>query len=523
MQFSSESNFRFRALQEQLRKQWQNGDFLNSDDHDILVIPSFSIDQRVGGKIDGFLHYEERLLFSLIRLRNPRTRLIYVTAQPLYPIIVDYYLQLLPGIPFSHARQRLLLLNTYDNSLKPLTQKILERPRLVERIRNALRPNKSYMVCFNSTILEQELSVRLNIPLLASSPELSYWGSKSGSRDIFTDCQIPHADGSKLVFNLDDLIREITKLLVRKPSLHKVVIKLNEGFSGEGNAVLDVTAINYLFNCHNSFSYQQNLVAQIIDQAIVQGERETWANFSSRIPELGVIVEEFIEGEIKKSPSVQGYISPTGEVEILSTHDQILGGKNQQIFLGCRFPADTAYRLQLQELALKIGEQLAKKGAMERFGVDFLAVKNEEKWKFYAIEINLRQGGTTHPFMTLKLLTNGNYNYADGLFYAQSKIAKYYLASDNLQKPQYKGLLPNDLMDIITKHRLHFDNTTKTGTIFHLMGALSEFGKLGLTSIGDSWTEAEAIYHYVEEILDQETTSTNLATKSYETQVPINW
>ena len=131
-------------------------------------------------KVLGFLHYEERLLFSLIRLRNPLTRLIYITAQPLSPIIIDYYLQLLPGIPFSHARERLLLLTTYDSSQKPLTEKILERPRLISKIKNFLRPNKSYMVCFNSTILEQELSVKLDIPLFASSPELLYWGSKGG-------------------------------------------------------------------------------------------------------------------------------------------------------------------------------------------------------------------------------------------------------------------------------------------------------------------------------------------------------
>lgn len=379
------------------------------------------------------------------------------------------------------------------------------------------------MVCFNSTILEQELSVQLGVPLLASSPELSYWGSKSGSREIFNNCKIPHPDGSKLVFTVDELIREITDLLVRKPHLNKVVIKLNEGFSGEGNAVLDVTAINYLFKENNTFAYQQNLVAQILDQAMVQGEGETWQNFSTRIPDLGVIVEEFIEGEIKKSPSVQGYISPTGKVEILSTHDQILGGEDSQIFLGCSFPADTAYRLPLQELTLKIGQELAKKGAMERFGIDFLAVKKEEKWEFYAIEINLRQGGTTHPFMTLKFLTNGNYNYTDGLFYAQSEIAKYYIASDNLQKPNYQGLLPNDLMDIIAKHHLHFDHTTKTGTIFHLMGALSEFGKLGLTSIGNSWAEAEAIYHQVEEILDKETNSISLEKTNYNTAIPITW
>ncbi|MGL5075194.1 MAG: peptide ligase PGM1-related protein, partial [Waterburya sp.] len=185
--FHPEAAERFRQLQNQLREWtklpmegelWQSVDIFEEDDYDILVIPSFSVDQQVGDKVPGFLHYEERLLFSLIRLRNPLTRVIYITALPLCPIVIDYYLQLLPGIPFSHARDRLLLISTYDGSLKPLTQKILERPRLVEKIRRALRPHKSYMVCYNSTDLEQELSLKLDIPLLAASPELLYWGSK---------------------------------------------------------------------------------------------------------------------------------------------------------------------------------------------------------------------------------------------------------------------------------------------------------------------------------------------------------
>ena len=505
MTVSLEDKEHFKTLQNQLKNYWQEGDILENDDQDILVIPSFSIDQKVGKKVVGFLHYEERLLFSLIRLRNPLTRLIYVTAQPLSPIIIDYYLQLLPSIPFSHARERLLLLTTYDSSLKPLTEKILERPRLINKIKHFLRPNKSYMVCFNSTILEQELSIKLDIPLLASSPELLYWGSKGGSREIFAKCNLLHPDGSQLVYNINDLIREITLLLERKSYLNKVVIKLNEGFSGEGNAVLDVSGISGLFSADLSLEKKENLVTQIIHEAKVQGLGETWINFCQRIPELGVIVEAFIEGEIKFSPSMQGYITPSGKVQIISTHDQILGGEDGQICLGCRFPAQEDYRLQLQELGLKVGLELAKKGAMERFSVDFLAVKEEKKWLLYAIEINLRKGGTTHPFMTLKFLTNGNYNTDDGLFYSPKEKEKYYIASDNLQKPQYHGLLPYDLMDIIAKHHLHFDSSTKTGTVFHLMGALSEFGKIGLTSIGNSWEEAETIYQTVENILDSET------------------
>ncbi|CCQ54223.1 MULTISPECIES: peptide ligase PGM1-related protein [Crocosphaera] len=498
----------FNQLQDKLRQYWQGKDISEQDGYDILVVPSFSIDQQVGQKVAGFLHYEERLLFSLIRLRNPKTRLIYVTGQPLSPIIIEYYLQLLPGIPFSHARDRLLLLTAYDNSFKPLTQKILERPRLVEKIRRALRPNKSYMVCFNATNFEQELSLKLNVPLFAASPQLSYWGSKSGSREIFSDCLIPHPDGSHLLNNVDDLVVEIYQLMQRNPNLNRLVVKLNEALSGEGNAVLNLDKIKKTAHDLSNDSQIKTIIFNSLKDLSFQSEDETWESFSSRIPELGAIVEAFIEGKEKRSPSVQGYITPNGKVSIVSTHDQILGGPDGQIYLGCRFPADQAYRHQLQELGLKIGQALAKKGAMERYGVDFLAVRNQheqgEKWEIQAIEINLRKGGTTHPFMTLKLLTNGSYDHSTGLFYTQHNHAKYYIASDNLQKEQYCGLLPDDLMDIVAKHRLHFDSSNKTGTVFHLMGALSEFGKLGLTCIGNSLEEAEAIYEEVERVLDLE-------------------
>ncbi|MEG3437811.1 peptide ligase PGM1-related protein [Pannus brasiliensis CCIBt3594] len=501
---------RYRQLQERLKQIWQGEEIAASDeyDYDILVVPSFSIDQRVGQKVPGFLHYEERLLFSLIRLRHPKTRLIYVTAQPLSRMIIDYYLQLLPGIPFSHARNRLLLLNAHDNSFQPLTRKILDRPRLIARIRQALRHDRAYMVCFNATELERELALQLDIPMFACNPDLLYWGSKSGSREIFGEGNIPHPDGSLQVNTVKDLLYEAASLWERQPDLQRMVIKLNEGFSGEGNAVLDLRPVlKTIATDALSIGDRMAIIEREVTSMSFQAADETWEGFSSRIGELGAIVEAFIEGEEKRSPSVQGYITPTGEAKILSTHDQILGGPDGQIYLGCRFPADPAYRLQLQELGLKVGQILAEKGAIERYGVDFVAVHHPEtgKWDLQAIEINLRKGGTTHPFMTLKLLTNGRYDSETGLFFSEPGQAKYYIASDNLQKPQYQGLLPDDLMDIIAKHRLHFDSSTKTGTVFHLMGALSEFGKLGLTCIGNSPEEAETIYRRVEAVLDQET------------------
>lgn len=416
---------RFRELQTQLRQRFQTLSDQELDDQDVVVIPSLSLDNHQLEKIPGAHQYEERLLFSLIRLRNPRMRLIYVSSQPIHPTVIDYYLHLMPGIPISHIRDRLLLFSTYDTSPKPLTQKITE-----------------------------------------------------------------------------DLTKVTLELWSRQPNLNRIVVKLNQGFSGEGNALLDLRPLKDL-----NLDERAKILKNYWDKLSFQAPNETRETFRDRISQLGAIVEVFIEGEIKESPSVQCEIDPNGKTKIISTHDQILGGPDGQIFQGCRFPAQAAYRLKLQEMGEKIGQNLANKGALERFGVDFIAVYKPDSldWDLQAIEINLRRGGTTHPFMTLKLLTNGYYDLQTGLFYSRKSQPKFYIASDNLQHNKYQGLLPNDLMDIIVNHQLHFDSSTETGTVFHLMGCLSRYGKLGLTCIGDSPEQAQDIYDRVVDVLNQET------------------
>lgn len=83
---------KFHHLQLTLSDRWKTSESFDNNEADILIIPSLSLDQRELQKIEGCEHYEERLLFSLIRLQNPRTRLIYVTSVPLHPSIIDYYL-----------------------------------------------------------------------------------------------------------------------------------------------------------------------------------------------------------------------------------------------------------------------------------------------------------------------------------------------------------------------------------------------------------------------------------------------
>ena len=78
--------------------------------HTSVVVPSISVNQEELAKVEGSAYYEERLLFTLIRLANPLSRVIYVTSQPVHQEILEYSLQHLPGVPLSRARSRLLVL-----------------------------------------------------------------------------------------------------------------------------------------------------------------------------------------------------------------------------------------------------------------------------------------------------------------------------------------------------------------------------------------------------------------------------
>ena len=200
-------------------------------------------------------------------------------------------------------------------------------------------------------------------------------------------------------------------------------------------------------------------------------------------------------------------VTPLGTLEVLSTHDQLLGGASGQSYLGCRFPADPAYAAAITREAVKVGERLADEGVIGRFAVDFVAVRTGGGWDPYAIELNLRKGGTTHPFLTLQFLTDGRYDPETGAFTAPSGREKHFVASDHVESPLYRALTPDDLFDIAVRRGLHFDQSRQTGVVFHMMSALGEHGRTGLTAVAETPAGADELYERVVSVLDEECSS----------------
>ena len=171
-------------------------------------------------------------------------------------------------------------------------------------------------------------------------------------------------------------------------------------------------------------------------------------------------MEEFVDGECKTFPSVQCRITPMGETDVISTHDQVLGGESGHVFLGAHFPADKEYAITIGEMGKQVAKELKKYGVLGRFGVDFISVKENNTWKHSAIEINLRKCGTTHPCLMLQFLTDGD------------------------------------------------------EVSFHMIGALSQYGKLGILCIGATPGITMELYNKTVKVLDRE----EIIISSFQTQ-----
>lgn len=489
-------NAAYDQLQSRLPEVWR-AIRLNEPGESVVVVPSVSTDRITArsGAVNQAM--EERYLFLLLLLRQPRLRMVYVTSGPVEPAIVEYYLALLPGVIPSHARSRLSMVSVGDATPRPLTEKLLERPRLLEQIASLVPDRRRcHLIPYTTTTLERDLALELGIPMYGADPRHFELGTKSGCRRVFDESGVEHPAGFEDLHSVEDVVASLVQLRSRRPEATSAMVKLNEGVAGTGNALVDLAGLPV-----PGAGDEAELVRQRVLDMQLEGQGVTLDAYLAKFGERGGIVEERITGAEVLSPSCQLRVTPLGEVEVLSTHDQILGGPTGQSYLGCAFPAAPEYATVITRQARAIGGRLAELGVLGRFAVDFVVVRRGDTWTSHAIEINLRKGGTTHPFLTMQFLTGGRYDPETGLFTTPLGRPRYLVATDHLEDDCLRGLRVDDLFDVVARRGLHFDPVTQTGVVFHMLSSVTEAGRLGLTAVGDSAHAASEAHDRAERIL----------------------
>lgn len=442
----------------------------------IVVLPSITFPVEELRKIVGIGRYEERLLCLLLLLHTPRLEMVYVTSLTIEEAVISYYLSFLDDP--ADAERRLTTVALDDADPKALSEKLLDRPDKIAELRRLVPERDAYLLPFNVTAAERALATEIGVPIYGPRPGLAYNGSKSGSRHVARAAGVAVPAGAEDLHSLAAVDSALRSLIEERPDARSAVVKLNHGFSGQGNAVIDLRAFaGRVVDAPTSFCASE----------------ESWPSFGPKIARDGAIAEEMERAPGMVSPSVQMRAAPDGSVEVLSTHDQILGGPDDQVYLGCRFPAHPAYRAAIVEAATRIGKILAAKGVVGAFGMDFLVMPTGGGYDVYLSEINLRLGGTSHPFYMARFATGGYYDHATGeLMTSHGPVC--YVATDNLKSDRYRTLTPSRVVDELRARGLAFDADSASGVTLHLLGALTEHGKLGATCIAHGFEAADDLY-----------------------------
>lgn len=477
------------ALQAKLGAALQANREGSTTDHVLLVLPSYSVGEcLLSHYADRIKSLEHRYLNALlVSARIPACEIVYTSTVRPEPGVLEYYASIMRDDMQEAARFRVF--DVDDGTLRSVATKLLADPVKLQAIRDLIHGRPALIEAWNVTQHEMDLALALDVPINGTRPALRHLGFKSGGRRVFREAGVPTPIGVEDVRTVDDVVEGITEIWTRRPELAAVVIKHDDSGAGDGNQVVDLTPGR--------------------DAA----DRRAWLR--SRIEALpewylndlqaGGIVEERILGRRFSSPSAQVEIQPDGSVEVLATHEQVLGGADDQVYLGCRFPAEPAYAPELARHARAIGTRLAEAGAMGRAAIDFVAATDHAgRWSAYAIEVNLRNGGTSHPYTALRNLIPGRYDAERGAWVAEEDgSSRGYAATDNLVNERWLGLDPARVIDAVRDADLMFTHQTHTGAVLHMLSGLSIDGRFGLTAIGRTPEQARQIQAGVERTMDR--------------------
>jgi len=451
-------------------------------DHVVVAMASFSLSESL------LAHYGERIpamehryLNASLMLNRIDTDIVFVCSIPPGPEVLEYYRSLVPPDVAARMRAKVHVVAVDDPSARPLAEKLLDRPDLLAEVRRLVGGRTAVIEPWNVTEPEVAVALELGLPINGSAPDLRSQAFKSAGRRLFHRAGVPVPLGREDVHRVDDVAAAAEWIRASRPDVAAVVIKHDDSGAGDGNFVLAL---------RDESGTARDPHEVLADVAALPD----W--FLGDLATGGGVVEEMVVGDQLRSPSVQIDLMPGGEVQVLATHDQVLGGHHGQVYLGCRFPADRAYAADLARHGDAVGRELQSRGCVGRIGVDFMAARSGQgPWSVTALEVNLRKGGTTHPFSALRNLVPGRYDAGSGTWLADADgRTRAYRSSDNVIDPSLAERSPQSVIDAVRDAGLQFDSATGTGVVLHMLGCLAVDGRFGVTAIGHTADHADELY-----------------------------
>ncbi|MBK8482045.1 MAG: hypothetical protein IPL40_12875 [Proteobacteria bacterium] len=456
--------------------------------------------------------YDERALPAAVAaLADPDAHSIVVLTRRPSALELNALFRGLPEAGRSDARQRLSVIASPRRPGESLLRALRhDRPAydaLVDAVGAARdRSDDVRLSAYSVDADVARIAGLLEVPIWGATPKQRALGTKAASRHWFAEAEVPHLEGSfEPLRSTDAVVAAVSEYVAAHPRRRRIVIKHNDGASGEGIAFLNLPGLARLPAAQRPTAIEERLAdrtelafASDRGKAADDPTRETWASFGQELARVGVVVEEYLPRP--RELSVQLLLHPDGGVEVESCHHQLTRHGH---YLGCEQPLEPALAAQLSRIGRVVGGTLARAGVVGPVGIDVLGQRTRlpgggTELALKACEINLRTPATRYAAQLAKGATGAKFE--EGLLRTQAGSVVVYRQTDNLDRlalgRAVEALEPDRLLALLEQHGLLYDAARGQGIVPALLGALTvdepSQRKFGAAFVATSASDAPA-------------------------------
>lgn len=334
----------------------------------LILIPTISASEFIRLNMTHLHGLQNSLISSLYLLADPRIDIIYVTPCAFSSVEKNYINKFLS----------LMGINTLPNRLKfivpdltpflpptiPVSHMLWYSSATLRKLKSVIKlhtsnvihsnpasasttaPNKCHVMMFSSEIswIEKKIAIHLGINMMSPEPIVATeFSSHSQSKRLFMECNMNIPIGAHDIYNEEDLLIALTRLISSNLSISRWIIRLNVDYNNESTIILDTNRLpivaslkveqQMLMNSSNQDTecwYERHVQLNARKRILHQLKEVTlpellsicrddiypsWSHYLGFLSRIGVVIEAeppLLLGRVE----VTSFVSPVGSVHV---------------------------------------------------------------------------------------------------------------------------------------------------------------------------------------------------------------
>jgi hypothetical protein len=494
---------RYKQLSSQLVHSW---DTIKLKKRVIIHVPSITLDEDQRMNFAHFPTKQNLQMPRLCQLQDPNVDLIYVCPYDLSMDVKAYYTKLLEigDVDNSSSRFKIIVPENAHRFPQhfPLSTVLLYSPHAMRRIRAFAKNRDAYIVPGMVGPVERELSIVLDIPLMCADPLVgASFGTLSGAKTIFTHADVNIPVGAHDIFDEDDLIVALAKLIAVHLDVQRWTIRADDDFENRSSAYLEVGEIECVCNmrrertkfCASDRMYWQREDVQTAAQQILiktfqsrksgkssksflgskivlscpEAHGQSYKRFLNSICRVGAVVEA-MPAQVQAFPCINMFIEPTGLTHVMSTHELILPGTASTLantpggrpvplpFVAAVFPQTNVPHRALCDASKAVAAILHSNGVYGYVSIEYVAFYDgfHKAQRIWATRLHLRLTNFASSFFFFDFVMKGTFDEENGRYLTGdedgSMSGSMSLQQSSHQKAAQRRLLTGESSSVAT-------------------------------------------------------------------------